>query len=312
MMTFSPKTRRSFRRSSERKRRVVVGGLIVLAVLSAVFLSGILGSGLSYITSPLRSFSTWMGESSGTIPSHFRSQQALIDQIQTLEERAESQDDLEAKLLNLEKENRRLRELLGSSEIPRIAAGVIMRPGDTPYDTLLIDRGSQDGILEGAVVFADFDTVIGTVSRVFPKSALVSLVSSPGQKSTVYIYGPDIFTYAEGFGGGVLRVSVPQGIELAVGNPVVLPTIDPGVYGTITHIESLESSPAQYGFVTSPTSINSLRFVAVSSEVPPEITFADALQHVENMRVNVLTTSVPQEILISTTSATSTEPIRGI
>lgn len=309
MKTFSSKVRGNLRRNSRRRNRLRIAGFLAAAVLVVFLFGDVFGSGSSFVTSPLKSVRNWVLESGGTIPSYLRDRHVLITQKEELERQLSEHQATTLLAERLGNENDELRALMHVGTSSRIAAGVVMRPSETPYDVLLIDRGSGHGITEGALVFAAGDTVIGTIARVFPGSALVSLISTPGMQSTVYIYGPDIFTTAEGVGGGVLRVSVPQGIPLAVDDVVALPTTDAGIFGSISHIEALESSPAQYGFVTSPQPLQSLRLVSVSSEPLPDISFADALGYVENMRAGALMIDVPAEILISTSTPTSTDEV---
>lgn len=219
--------------------------------------------------------------------------------------------DLEAELAALRAENASLRSLSADPE-ERIAAGVIGRPAALPYDVLFIDKGSEDGAALNAPVFADQDTVIGFVARLYDRSALVVLVSTPGYVSTVYIHGPNIYTSAVGLGGGVTRIHVPQGVALKEGDAVVIPSLSPGVYGAITAVDSVPERPEQYGYVTTNQPISSLRFVAIGRRPLESIGFEAAQAVVEEAKRDFLSVSVPEGILIeagselSTSTATST------
>lgn len=221
--------------------------------------------------------------------------------------------DEAAELAALREENTRLR-LFDDNASDDVLAGVIGRPTALPYDVLLIDKGMSDGIKEGAPVYAASDAALGFVATVYEHSALVVLVSTPGYVSTVYIYGPNIYTTAIGQGGGVTRIHVPQGVVLSVGNPVVMPSLARGIYGSITAVDSVPERPEQYGYMTSDIPVSSLRFVAVGKEPIGVIDFEAAKAVVDNVRRDFLMVNVPTEELIdldggttATTTATSTD-----
>lgn len=210
-------------------------------------------------------------------------------------------------LATLREENNKLRLFSGSDDI---LAGVIGRPTALPYDVLLIDRGVSDNIKEGAPVYAGSGAALGFVAAVYEHSSVVALVSTPGYVSTVYVYGPNIYTTAIGQGGGVTRIHVPQGVVLSVGDPVVMPSLARGIYGSITAVDSVPERPEQYGYMTSDIPLGSLRFVAVGKDPIDTIDFETAKTVVENVRRDFLQINVPAEALTgaaSDTIATSSE-----
>lgn len=156
----------------------------------------------------------------------------------------------------------------------RILAGVLARPPFVPYDLLVIDRGAEEGVVVGAVVYIAQNHAIGLVSHVYDHTSLVTLFTSPGVETTVYVYGPNVFAYAYGEGGGVLRVSLPQGVGIHEGDPVVLPALRMGDVGLIERVESLPTQPEQSAYVTLPQSLQSIRMVSIDREtlLPPTYT----------------------------------------
>lgn len=313
MKRFSSKTKTHFRRrstSGERIRRGLVL-LVVVLVLSVIF-SRIFGMVAAYVASPFGTFSSFIANVTAPIPAFFKERATLQSNIDELTRELEATRLSQGSVRALEEENAELRALLRAEDDERIAAGVLRRPVDTPYDTLFIDRGSSDGILVGAPVFATKDHIIGSISAVYETSALVTLTTAPGHVSTAYIYGPDIYTEALGQGGGVLRVSVPQGVGIAVGDVVVLPSVYPGVFGTITHITAHESSPEQYGYVTNEIPQSALRVVAVGTRSLEPSSFEAVRENVERMYEDLFVVPVPADILVSTSSATSSATTTAI
>lgn len=228
-------------------------------------------------------------------------------------EQKEVNPSLREELDYLRAENSTLLSQLSSKGEERIVAGVIGRPSALPYDVIVIDQGAQDGIVQDAPVYADQYRAIGFVSAVYEKSSVVVLLTSPGFTSTVFVYGPNIYTTAEGVGGGVIRIHVPQGINISNGDLVVIPSLSSGTYGSITAVDSVPSRPEQYGYVTNDTPINSLRYVSVGKTPLNPISFEKAREVVDTARRDLLQISVPEGILVevddenASSTATSTE-----
>ena len=313
MKRYSSTTRVSSRRSSPNKKRigvvVIVGGILILLLWFVPF---VLGFFASLIITPIQATQSWLAESTSNLPHYFRDRGALIAENTKLQEELALRGGVEHSNSLLSEENEELRSLLGDNTEERIMAGVIGRPNRLPYDVLVIDQGSLDGIVVNAPVFVGSSRVIGHVVSTFPNSAVVELVTSPRFVSSVYIVGPDIYTNATGMGGGQLRVGVPQGIELAVGNQVILPSVESGLFGTINHVESSPTGPEQYGFVSTDIPLQSLHFVSVSKTAMRQVSFEEAQQHVENSLKTLFQVPVPEGILVvtnSTSTATTTEEV---
>lgn len=260
----------------------------------------------SLILTPVHSIQTWFVVSSDSFPRFLRDRSELIDELNTLKstQSARSGDRLTAQLLT--NENNELRSLLGDGGEERILAGVIGRPSVMPYDVLVLDRGSSEGIVEGAPVFIGDNAIIGMVTKVFPNSSIVELVTTPGFMVSVYIMGPNIYTNAEGVGGGQLRVGVPQGISLSEGDLVILPGADSGVYGSISVVESTPTRPEQYGYVSPEVPLAGLRLVSVGNNPLKSVTFEEAQEAVAHVTETVFVVDIPDHILVTTENGSST------
>jgi hypothetical protein len=216
---------------------------------------------------PVHAVNHWYRESSDSFPMYLRNQKELVDKINTLENELAIAVGTDVTQQRLYEENMWLRQLLGVDENPRIAAAVIARPVDLPYDLLQIDRGEQDGVKVGAPVYIGVDNVIGVVTHTAPQYAFVELFTTPGFSATAFISGADVMTTLEGYGSGIARVKVPQGIHMAVGDLVHIPSIEPGVFGRIAYLENRPSQPEQYGYVALPKPVSGIHYVAVATEV---------------------------------------------
>jgi cell shape-determining protein MreC len=293
------------------KKTVFIGSLGLLLLF---FVPRLIGISASFLFVPIASFESWLFDSGVELPSYFSDRAKLIEANAALEKQLSALGGTAAVLERLQRDNTELRRLLGSAEeSPRIAAGVIGRPTVTPYDVLIIDRGSDDGIAADAPVYIGRDQVIGFIAEVFSDSAVVVLATTPDFESTVYIFGPNIYTTARGLGGGVLQVSVPQGIALSQGDLVVVPSFDGGVYGSISVVESVPTQPQQHGYLTLNVPLQSIRFVSVGSVPLTPISFEDALDIVQRTRTDLTKVPVPSGVLVdvgeTASSSASTTPI---
>lgn len=94
-------------------------------------------------------------------------------------ERDAEQLQLETLLLELDQQNRRLRELIGEvdpTSKQRVAARIIARSADNWWQQVTISRGSSSGIVEGSAVLAT-GGLVGRVTKVTPNTSQVLLLS---------------------------------------------------------------------------------------------------------------------------------------
>lgn len=308
MKKFSSTTRANSRRIFHNRHFTRSAVLAVVLLVVLLLAPRILAVAASFVMAPVVRFEMWLTESSGTIPSYFRDRNALLAEQASLRRQLAEHAAADLTATRLTQENESLRALLSASSTDHIAAGVIGRPTALPYDVLLIDRGARDGVEERAPVYIGNDRVIGFVAHAYANSSIVVLATTPGFESTVYVYGPNIYTTAVGMGSGSLRISVPQGIALTEGDAVVIPSLHAGIYGTISVIDSVPSRPEQYGYVSIAEPLASIRYVRVGSEPIATITFDEAKAFVEQVRTDLLSLEVPNGVLVDVTTdlATST------
>lgn len=297
------------RHSSKKNRTYRLAFMAIAVVLFGMALPSLMSFVATAIMTPIHATNQWLEASSSLVPVFFRDRRSLQTQIENLEnslliaERSSLTQD------RLWEENNHLRNLLGAVDEERIAAAVIARPYELPYDVLQIDRGSDHGIELGAPVFMGKDLVIGLVVHTTPHYAFVELFTTPGFEVSTFIAGPNIVVTMEGMGGGVARVRVPQGIPLSVGNLVYLPSINPGVFGRINYVENEPTQPEQYGYVSPNLSLGSLYYVAVGqqSQIARSATEIDVAA--QALLQKSLFSSTSALIVATTTSTTTPEEV---
>ncbi|MSR71040.1 hypothetical protein EXS62_03320 [Candidatus Kaiserbacteria bacterium] len=164
-------------------------------------------------------------------------------------------------------ENLDLKKRLGrDAGLVRILGAVLLRPPMTPYDTLLIDAGSEEGIAAGDRVAAAGTALIGRVSEVYPHAARVVLYSAPGEKHEGLLRG-SVPVEFEGQGGGSLTAKLPAGTSVSAGDPVLLPGIAGGLAGDVSYVERAGSESFVTLYIRLPADPFSLRYVEVWKEM---------------------------------------------
>jgi cell shape-determining protein MreC len=225
------------------------------------WLIGVVSSVILY---PLHVTSIWLKNSDGVLPTYLRSKEELAEEVEALRTQISTTNGTQMSIMRLVEENMQLRAInnAGVSD-KKVIAQVLARPDKLSYDLLQIDKGSNDGVVEGAPVYTGVDSVVGIIVSVKDTYSFVDLFTSPGFESTAFIFGPNVFSPIEGMGGGVARVRLPQGVAIAVGQLVILPGVSSAVYGEIVKVESQPTQPEQYGYITPPLSMSNLLYVSV-------------------------------------------------
>jgi cell shape-determining protein MreC len=263
-------------RSSSVKRLYValafVGLLLLTFALPRVF--NVIGAVVLY---PVHSVATWLRESESAFPYFVRDRLAIKAEVDALQAKIDAQTGMELSILRLEEENTTLRASLGESSSSRLLTRVVARPPFLPYDLLQIDKGTNDGVEIGAPVFLGQDVVIGVVSQVGDTYAFVELVSTPGFQSTVYVSGAHIFATMEGVGSGLARVRLAPSITVTVGDLVLMPSYEGGIFGQVSKIEKEPTQPEQYAYVALPETLQSFYYLTVGKK-PVEVMTPEAAE----------------------------------
>ncbi len=98
----------------------------------------------------------------------------------------------------------------GSTQGSTIPAGVLARPPESPYDSLVVAAGSADGIATGAEVFSSGGIPIGTVASVTAHSATIQLLSTPGVTTNGWVGENRIPLTLSGMGAGAFTAILPK------------------------------------------------------------------------------------------------------
>jgi cell shape-determining protein MreC len=173
----------------------------------------------------------------------------------------------------LAQENAELKRLLGRPQASaQVLGAVLLRPPGIPYDTLVIDVGSKDGVVAGDVVFGGGTLAIGDVTDVYEHTSRVSLFSAPGRSYDAQIaprLAPSsiVPVSLEGQGAGSFVGQIPAGSAAAPNDPVLIPGIGNSFLGGITHIDAPSGSSFETVYIQMPVNIFSLKYVEVQTRL---------------------------------------------
>lgn len=166
----------------------------------------------------------------------------------------------------LKKENRELKALLGRiDDTDYTLASVLARPDIVPYDTLLIDVGTDHDIATGDRVFVGGTIFIGFVEEVFSNTSRVKLISSPGFETDLVLRTSDVALRTEGIGGGTLQVELPRDVLVREGEEVVVPGDVSYVAGIVSTQDIEGGDTTQTLLIRVPINMHTLKWVHIDT-----------------------------------------------
>lgn len=223
-------------------------------------LSGVRTATLTAILAPGR----WLAELGG------------VPNPTTLDELTTERNDLvreNARLRSLEQENQEMRELLEVQERSRftlVAAQVIGKSPEVDTQTLILDRGNEDGIAKGMPVIASDGFLLGKIERVTARTAVVVLVSDSSSRVASTILNTErTLGFVEGGRGlGMSFRLIPQHELIAPGDTVITSGLEHGIprgliLGRVGRVSREPQEPFQTATVTQIVNPERRQIVAV-------------------------------------------------
>jgi rod shape-determining protein MreC len=264
-MSYQFRSSREDRRNSKKLfGRLFVGVGLLFVCLLALWLFPHTLSGMAHgVGGPFWKFKRGVVYTSGVVVKFFGSKISLSkENIWLKEQLAQKEAQIAASDL-IKQENTLLKESMGRRiDGNLVLATVLTRPPQSPYDTIVLDVGENDGISKDDLVFAG-DVLIGKISELFGNSSQVLLFSSAGQKFEVLVGVNSTSAEAEGRGGGNFIIKIPRGVEIKEGDSIIAPSISSYVFGKISKIELAPNDSFQSVYFDRGINLNELRFVEV-------------------------------------------------
>ncbi|MFH1088820.1 MAG: rod shape-determining protein MreC [Candidatus Uhrbacteria bacterium] len=222
-----------------------------LAVI-ILFFSGCLPRSLAFIERPFSSVGAWVTDVwTKQFPSASSTTYCAASDSELLVALAVDQAEFDS----LKIENQNLREQLSFFEresFQHITASIISRSVSPIDSVFIIDRGSDDGVKEGAAVIVSEGHLIGKVIKVSSKTSTVQSILGRGAKSAISLLNSSrTLGISEGSGSALLTLRfVPQNETVAINDLVVTSGLEamipPGlIVGVVTSVERDPAAPFQ-------------------------------------------------------------------
>jgi cell shape-determining protein MreC len=236
-----------------------VAGVVTLLFLLRTFLPSV----LVFAATPLWTGGTKLEAGVGAVFSGFGNSVKLTQQ----------NTALSAQLSELQNENavltaraQDLTKLLGgqSGSEANILGGVLARPPQSPYDTMVVNVGSKDGVIIGAIAYASGGIPIGTIRSVAPHTATIELLSTAGRTTDAWIGVDRIALSINGLGGGTFAARLPKSVPVSVGDSVYVPGPGAIPIATVARVKTDPSSPTVDLYLQPMVNIFSLPWVEIS------------------------------------------------
>lgn len=216
--------------------------------------------------------STFKSTISFIVPSGFRSDNIVIKENDSLRAEVVRLTSLNADRNVLADENANLKFELGrkdnsisttaSPKTKSILAIIKDRPAQTPFDTFIVDVGVEQGVTFGDSVYYG-NLIIGKVVEVGDAFSKVELFSSPQNQFSGTMVESKIKFEAKGLGGGMFESFVPQGVDVEIGDALVLPSISSKVFGIVQSIEDRPTEGFKRLLFTLPVNPNHISSVLI-------------------------------------------------
>ncbi len=149
-----------------------------------------------------------------------------------------------------------------------VIAGVLARPPVTAYDVLVINKGTHQGVVVGARVYAMGGIPVGIIADAGSSSSRVALYSSSGRTTEGWVGEERYPVSVVGIGAGAFQVDVPREAPVKEGDILYFPGPGALPVGSVVRIESNASSPQAKLHIRPLVSVFSISSVAVSSALP--------------------------------------------
>lgn len=186
------------------------------------------------------------------IRQYFTSHNRLLVENQQLKQQAVEHKVMLQRLTTIELENAHLKTLLKGNTpiIPKAILGEILHMGRDPFsNVVVVNRGSQHAVEAGQAV-VDAQGVVGQVTRVFPFSAEVTLITDKNLSIPIQIERNQLraIAFGEGKSNTIDLPFLPTSVDIKMGDKLVTSGID-GVYpaglavAKVTEVRQSPDSP---------------------------------------------------------------------
>lgn len=242
---------------------------------------------LSSLVSPLQYIANAPGTLLDTMSTQVQTRSSLIEQTKQQEQQLLTLRSRLLKLDQLEHENQRLRELLGSpvhKESRKMVAELLSVDSDPFSHQVLINKGALDGVYNGQPVIND-QGVVGQVLHVGSTTSRVLLITDSSHGIPVRVLRNDLRAIASGSGelDKLELRNLPRNTDVQVGDLLVTSGLGgrfPEGYpvATVTRSDYVEGKPFAQIEARPLVALDRLRYLLLLwTDKKPEVHDDDAL-----------------------------------
>lgn len=251
-------------RNNKAKKKTYVTIAVVIALLLMLIFTGLLSKTFFRAMQVLSFSHDQTGQAVSSFSGLFKSRVSLQEENHSLKEQIALLENRLADREILIKENSDLRASLHLKEdTGRIQVRVLSKPPFAPFDIITIGQGESQGIKAGDLVMLG-ELYLGKVSEVFPDSARVTLLSSPGERIESFVGDDSLPATFTGKGGGNFEASLPQGTPISAGD-LVFTTINSQVLyiGNVVSIVGNNANTLMNVLLKIPVNLYELSYVEI-------------------------------------------------
>ena len=256
-MNYLPRSRQRARYA--RKIFWLIGSFLLAAAIFALF-----NNLLIKAVSPLWRAENGLSRTLGKTLDFFQTRAALVEENVRLKERVASLELEVATLFFNRDDKASLLTLLGRSMADEgMAASILTRPPQSPYDLIIIDVGLREQVTEGARVALPEGPEIGTVSQVFPSFSRVKLFSTPSEKTQAVLERYEMPVELVGAGAGNFKIVVPRDTPVEIGDRILSARLDATLLAVVAEINLESTDSFKEILAKGPANIFSVRFIKI-------------------------------------------------
>jgi len=256
-MNYLPKNR-----SKDAYSKKILTSLVIFLLLAGLFY--FFGGFIIRVASPVWKAENAVTRSFRNIGDFFSTRKTLLAENASLKTKIESLEIEIASLhLGEDRENVLLGLLERKPEGVSVTASVLTHPPQTPYDVLVLDAGSSDGVNIGDKVYLPEGPVLGLISDTFSKNSRLKLYSSSGESNPGILERGGVPIEILGQGGGNFKIILPRDTEVEIGDRILSAGIEADLLAVVEDIRLQPTDSFKEVLAKSPTNIFTLRFVFI-------------------------------------------------
>ncbi len=241
------------------KKKINKKIILLIIVLASLFFFGTnIKSFFQIISLPVLKFKNTIVAPFDNSSQFFKVKENLIEENEKLKKENRNLKIENLTVRSLQQENQSLKKLIDYVQIEDnfVVGQVLNKPPYSPYDTFLIDLGSNQVNVGDFVYY--LNVPIGKIEEVYQKTSVVRLFSSADER--IFVTISDQQAEAIGIGGGGFVITLPKDLEISEGESIFA---DDLVIGSVDEIKIDETGAFKNIYFRYPFNFNKVDFIEI-------------------------------------------------